>query len=42
MGDKAQDVYEYGIDSIMTTINKDMSLDEAMSRSKELLMDAVR
>ncbi|HHY23654.1 MAG TPA: glycerate kinase [Clostridiaceae bacterium] len=41
MGDKAQDVYEYGIDSIMTTINKDMSLDEAMSRSKELLMDAV-
>lgn len=41
MGDKAQDVYEYGIESIMTTINKDMSLDEAMSRSKELLMDAV-
>jgi len=40
MGDKAQDVYEYGIESIMTTINKDMNLNEAMSRSKELLMDA--
>ncbi|NSW90902.1 MAG: glycerate kinase [Firmicutes bacterium] len=40
MGDGAQAVYEYGIESIMTIINKDMSLEEAISRSKELLMDA--
>ena len=40
MGEGAQEVYEYGIESIMTIINKDMSLDEAISRSKELLTDA--
>lgn len=40
MGEGAQDVYKCGIESIMTIVNKDMTLDEAMSRSKELLEDA--
>lgn len=40
MGDGAQDLYRYGIESIMTTINKDMDLHEAMLRAKELLKNS--
>lgn len=40
MGSGAQAVYEHGIDSIIPTVNKDMSLDEALSRSEELMRDA--
>lgn len=40
MGQKAENTYEFGIDSIMTAINKDMELSEALSRSEELLKDA--
>jgi len=40
MGENAQAVYDYGINSIMTTINRDMPLEEALSRAEELLFDA--
>ncbi len=40
MGIDAHKVYEYGIDSIMPTVNSAMPLEEAMARSNELLMDA--
>jgi glycerate kinase len=40
IGKHAEITYDYGIDSIMPTINKDMSLEEALSRSEELLRDA--
>ena len=40
MGENAQLVYDYGIDSIMPIVNRDMSLEEAMARSVELLTDA--
>lgn len=40
MGKDASNVYDFGIDSIMTTINKDMTLEEALSNSTQLLMDA--
>jgi len=40
MGEGSQAVYEYGIDSIMSTVNKAMPLKEALERSSELLVDA--
>lgn len=40
VGENAQAVYDYGIDSIITTVNRAMSLNEALSRSEELLKDA--
>ncbi|NLC68935.1 MAG: glycerate kinase [Clostridiaceae bacterium] len=40
MGEGAQEVYKYGIESIMPIVNKDMCLDEAISRAGELLEDA--
>lgn len=40
MGPNAQRVYEYGIDSIMTLVNRDMSLEEALAQAEELLEDA--
>lgn len=40
MGKDAKKVYSFGIDSIMTTINSDMCLDEALARAEELLEDA--
>jgi glycerate kinase len=40
MGPDAQKVYEYGIDSIMTTVNSPMPLSEALSRADELMADA--
>lgn len=41
MGDDAQKVYDYGIDSIMVTVNRSMSLDEAIERAEELLYDGI-
>lgn len=41
MGVDAQRVYTHGIDSIMVTINKSMSIDEAIERAEELLYDSV-
>lgn len=40
MGRDAQKVYDFGIDSIMTTINRDMPIEEALARAEELLQDA--
>ncbi len=40
IGPKVEAVYDYGIDAIMTSVNKAMSLEEAMSRSYELLVDS--
>lgn len=40
MGPGAQKVYDYGIYSIMPTVNAPMSLDEAIDRAQELLKDA--
>lgn len=36
MGEGAEDIYEYGISSIMTTVNGVMSLEEALERAEEL------
>ena len=36
MGEGAEDIYEYGIRSIMTTVNGVMSLEHAMERAEEL------
>ena len=40
MGKDAQDIYQYGVGSIITTINAEMKLEEAMERAEELLLDA--
>lgn len=40
MGENAQAVYDCGISSIMTTVNRDMTLEEALARADELLFDA--
>ena len=40
IGKGASAVYEYGIDSIMSTVDKAMHLDEAIARSQECLVDA--
>jgi glycerate kinase len=40
MGENACKTYNYGIGSIMPAVNRDMSLDEAMPQSGELLTDA--
>ncbi|MFO7848526.1 MAG: glycerate kinase [Spirochaetia bacterium] len=40
IGEGIEGVYEAGIDAVMCTVNRAMSLDEAMSRSRELLTDA--
>jgi glycerate kinase len=40
IGTGAEDVYDYGVDAIMSTVNKAMPLSEAMERSSELLTDA--
>ena len=39
MGKGAQDLYEYGISSIMSTVNGPMSVEEAMGRAEELYAD---
>jgi len=40
IGDGASAVYEYGIESIMSTLDRPMLLDEAMGRSVETLVNA--
>ena len=40
IGDGYEAVYGFGIDSIMSTVNRAMPLDEAMARGGELLEDA--
>lgn len=40
MGDGAEKIYEFGVDSILPTINAAMSLDEAFERSEELYLSA--
>jgi len=40
IGPKVDAVYAHGIDAVMSSVNKAMSLEEAMSRSYELLIDS--
>lgn len=40
MGKGAEKIYEFGVDSIISTINGAMEMDEAMKRAKELYADA--
>lgn len=40
MGDKAEMIFDHGIDSIITTINGAMGLDEALERAEELYAGA--
>ncbi len=40
MGEGAEDIYKYGICSIMTTVNKAMSQEEALAGAEELYEDA--
>jgi glycerate kinase len=40
MGEGASAVYKFGIDSIMTTVDRTMSLETAINRSSECLADA--
>ncbi|HWT26922.1 MAG TPA: glycerate kinase, partial [Mobilitalea sp.] len=40
MGDGAEELYQHGIDSIMTTVNRIITLDEAMERAEEFLENA--
>ena len=40
IGPKVEAVYDHGIDAVMSSVNKAMSLEEAMSRSYELLIDS--
>lgn len=40
MGKGASDIYEYGVDSIITTINGVMSIEEAMENAEELFLNA--
>lgn len=40
MGAGAEKIYEFGVDSILPTINAAMSLDEAFERSEELYLSA--
>ena len=40
MGDKAEMIFDHGIDSIITTINGAMGLDEALDRAEELYAGA--
>ena len=38
--DKAETIFDYGIDSIMTTINGAMDIEEALERAEELYISA--
>jgi len=40
IGPKVEAVYDHGIDAVMSSVNKAMSLEEAMSNSYELLIDS--
>lgn len=38
----ADAIYPYGVDSIITTVNAPMELEEALERSRELFLNAAR
>lgn len=40
MGDGAENIYEFGVDSILPTINAAMPLEEALERAEELYLSA--
>ncbi len=40
IGEGIEGVYEAGIDAVMSSVNRAMSLEEAMSNSRELIIDA--
>ncbi|MFP4618495.1 MAG: glycerate kinase [Spirochaetaceae bacterium] len=40
IGDGIESIYDAGIDAVMSSVNRAMSLEEAMSRSRELIIDA--
>ena len=40
IGDGIEAVYDVGIDAVMSSVNRAMSLKEAMGRSSELLIDS--
>lgn len=42
MGKGAEDIYDYGIDSIITTVNAVMPLQDALDRAEELYLNAAR
>lgn len=42
MGKGAEDIFDYGIDSMITTVNGIMPLDEALERADELYLGAAR
>ena len=42
MGEGAEDIFDYGIDSILTTIQGVMTLPEALDRAEELYLGAAR
>lgn len=42
MGQGAEDIFEYGIDSIITTVNRPMPLSEALDQAEELYLGAAR
>ena len=42
MGKGAEDIFDYGIESILTTVNAVMPLEEALGRAEELYLQAAR
>lgn len=42
MGEDAEKIYESGVDSIITTVNAPMELEEALTRAEELYLNAAR
>lgn len=42
IGTGAEDIFDYGIDSIITTVNRPMPLSEALDRAGELYLSAAR
>lgn len=42
MGEGAEKIYESGVDSIITTVNAPMELEEALTRAEELYLNAAR
>ena len=42
MGTGAEQIFDHGIESIMTTVNGIMPLEEAMERAEELYLGAAR
>ena len=40
MGERAETIFDYGVDSIITTINGAMDINEALERAEELYISA--